>query len=93
MKFINISKEGYLGLWTTNLNLEKTYSAAEETDDGAAANIAGAGQSRRRAGMWITDAVYMTDAHKLVLASTSRDLRFFTISTEIFLEEFVIFGE
>ncbi|CAF1529734.1 unnamed protein product [Adineta ricciae] len=92
VKFINISKEGYLGLWTTNLNLEKTYSAAEEMDGTATTNIAGSGQSRRRAGMWITDAVYMPDAHKLVLASTSRDLRFFTISTEIFLEEYALFG-
>jgi len=40
----------------------------------------------------VTDAVYMTDAHKLVLATTSRDLRFFTISSETFLEEFCIFG-
>ncbi|CAF1286705.1 unnamed protein product [Adineta steineri] len=92
VKFINISKEGYLGLWTTNLNLEKTYSAAEELDEGTNNNTGGGGQTRRKAGMWITDAVYMPDAHKLVLASTSRDLRFFTISTEIFLEEFVIFG-
>jgi hypothetical protein len=82
-----------LGLWTTNLNLEKTYSAVEEPDDGAGVSIAGSGQSRRRAGMWITDAIYMPDAHKLVLASTSRDLRFFTISTEIFLEEYIIFGK
>jgi len=43
--------------------------------------------------MWITDAIYMPDAHKLVLASTSRDLRFFTISSETFLEEFILFGE
>jgi len=82
-----------LGLWTTNLNLEKTYSAAEEPDDGSSISIAGSGQNRRRAGMWITDAIYMPDAHKLVLASTSRDLRFFTISTEIFLEEYIIFGK
>lgn len=93
MKFINISKEGYLGLWTTNLILEKTYSAAEEADDNSANGAGNGGQSRRRAGMWITDAVYMTDAHKLVLASTSRDLRFFTISNETFLEEFALFGK
>jgi len=43
--------------------------------------------------MWITDAIYMPDAHKLVLATTSRDLRFFTISSETFLEEFALFGK
>lgn len=93
VKFINISKEGYLGLWTTNLNLEKTYSAAEEADESSAASAGNGGQGRRRAGMWITDAIYMADAHKLVLASTSRDLRFFTISSETFLEDFALFGE
>ena len=30
-------------------------------------NVSGNGQNRRRAGMWITDAIYMSDAHKLVL--------------------------
>jgi hypothetical protein len=94
VRFINISKEGYLGLWTPNLNLEKTYSAADELDDGTSSNVNGSGgHNRRRAGMWITDAIYMSDVHKLVLASTSRDLRFFTISTETFLEEFVLFGK
>ncbi len=93
VKFISISKEGYLGLWTTNLHLEKVYSATDELDDGGVNNNpSGIGQNRRRAGMWITDAIYMSDAHKLVLASTSRDLRFFTISNETFLEEFILFG-
>ncbi len=75
------------------MNLEKVYSAADELDDGMNNNVSGAGQNRRRAGMWITDAIYMQDAHKLVLASTSRDLRFFTISSETFLEEFSVFGK
>jgi hypothetical protein len=82
-----------LGLWTTNLHLEKIYSAADELDDGTSNNVIGIGQNRRRAGMWVTDAIYMPDAHKLVLASTSRDLRFFTISSETFLEEFILFGK
>ncbi len=82
-----------MGLWTTNLHLEKTYSAADELDDGMSGNVSGSAQNRRRAGMWITDAIYMPDTHKLVLASTSRDLRFFTISSETFLEEFILFGK
>lgn len=92
-KFINISKEGYLGLWTTNLTLEKVYSAADEIDDTAMTNVSANGSNRRRAGMWVSDAIYMSDAHKLVLATTSRDLRFFTISSETFLEEFCLFGK
>ncbi|CAF4005040.1 unnamed protein product [Rotaria sp. Silwood1] len=71
-KFINISKEGYLDLWTRNLHLEKTtYSAADELNDGTSSNVSGIGQNRRRVGMWVTDAIYMPDTHKLVLASTS----------------------
>ncbi|CAF4611135.1 unnamed protein product [Rotaria sp. Silwood1] len=93
VRFINISKEGYLGLWTPNLNLEKVYSVIDDFDDGTSGNnIGSTGQNRRRAGMWITDAIYMPDVHKLVLASTSRDLRFFTITSETFLEDFVLFG-
>ncbi|CAF2653059.1 unnamed protein product [Rotaria sp. Silwood2] len=93
VRFINISKEGSLGLWTPNLNLEKIYSTIDELDDGSSGgNTSGTGQNRRRAGMWITDAIFMPDVHKLVLASTSRDLRFFTITTEAFLEDFVLFG-
>ncbi|CAF1436525.1 unnamed protein product [Rotaria sp. Silwood1] len=77
-KFINISKEGYLDLWTRNLHLEKTtYSAADELNDGTSSNVSGIGQNRRRVGMWVTDAIYMPDTHKLVLASTSSDLPFF----------------
>ena len=72
--------------------MEKVYSAADELDDGMSMNISASAQTRRRAGMWITDAIYMADVHKLVLASTSRDLRFFTISSETFLEEFILFG-
>jgi hypothetical protein len=93
VRFINISKEGYLGLWTPNLHLEKFYSAAEELDDSTNSGMHGTGQARRRAGMWITDAIFMPDIHKLVLASTGRDLRFFTISSETFLEEFSLFGK
>lgn len=69
--------------------LEKIYSAAEDFDENSANLV---GQNRRRAGMWISDAIYMPDVHKLVLASTSRDLRFFTLSSETFLEEFTLFG-
>lgn len=80
-------------MWTTTLHLEKTYSAIDEVDDTLSSNANANGQNRRRAGMWITDALYMPDTHKLVLASTSRDLRFFTISNETFLEEFILFGK
>ncbi|CAF0961507.1 unnamed protein product [Rotaria magnacalcarata] len=92
VRFINISKEGYLGLWTPYLNLERIYTVIDELDDGTNGTAGVMGQNRRRAGTWITDAIYMPDVHKLVLTSTSRDLRFFTITSETFLEDFVLFG-
>ncbi|CAF2508274.1 unnamed protein product [Rotaria sp. Silwood2] len=64
---------------------------ADELDDGTSSNVSGIGQNRRQAGMWVTDAIHMPDTHKLVFASTSPDLRFLTISSETFLEEFMLF--
>ena len=93
LKFINISKQGYVGLWSHNLQLEKVYSAAEDADDGVKNLLGNYSQARRRATMWITDAVLMPDTHKLVLSSTSRDLRFFTMTSETFLEEFTVYGK
>ena len=93
VRFLNISKEGHLGLWTTNLTVEKKYSATEEVDENSTNNANALGQNRRRAGMWISDALYMPDVHKLVIASTGRDLRFFTVSSEAFHEEFTLYGQ
>ena len=82
-----------MGLWSHNLQLEKVYSAAEDADDGMKNLLGSYSQTRRRANMWITDAVLMSDTHKLVLSSTSRDLRFFTLTSETFLEEFTVYGK
>ncbi|CAF3564918.1 unnamed protein product [Rotaria sordida] len=54
---------------------KKKHSAADELDDGTSSNVSGIGQNRRRARMWVIDAIYMPDTH---------------INCEIFLEEFCI---
>ncbi len=44
--------------------------------------------------LWITDAILIPETHTymICLATSRRDLRFFSISSEHFLEEFCIYG-
>lgn len=92
LRFINVSKEGTVGLWTSNLNFEKSYSIADDTDENSHQTSNPSGQNRRRLGTWISDAIFMSDVNKLILASTGRDLRFFTVSNETFMEDFHLYG-
>ncbi|KAG2460939.1 WDR49 protein, partial [Polypterus senegalus] len=46
---------------------------------------------RRRFKTWTTDAVYMANVHKIAVATTSRDIHFFDISTSNCFEEFHLF--
>ncbi|KAG7491778.1 hypothetical protein MATL_G00007240 [Megalops atlanticus] len=50
------------------------------------------GGNRRRFRHWTTDAVYMPNVHKIAVATTSRDIHFFDISTGNLFEEFYLFG-
>lgn len=47
---------------------------------------------KRRFKMWVTDAIYMPNCHKIAIASTSRDIRFFDTSTSQYFEEYHLFG-
>jgi hypothetical protein len=42
--------------------------------------------------MWITDAIMLHNIHKLVIATSARELRFFSISFEHCIEEFALYG-
>lgn len=48
---------------------------------------------KRRFKMWVTDAIFMPNCHKIAIASTSRDIRFFDTSTAQYFEEYHLFGE
>jgi hypothetical protein len=47
---------------------------------------------KRRFKMWVTDAVFMPNCHKLAIATTSRDIRFYETATGNLFEEFHLYG-
>ncbi|XP_077980125.1 cilia- and flagella-associated protein 337-like [Glandiceps talaboti] len=73
-----------LGVFDPNLHLERSYEVTTENDDPRA--------SKRRFKTWYTDAVYMPNVGKLAISSTSRDLRFWDVSTNSYFEEFHVFA-
>src|SRR6218665_3259243 len=73
-------------VWSAGLHLEKTYSL--NTSEGSQQN------SKRRVKEWITDAVYMANCHRLAIASTGRDIRFYdTTTNDQYYEEFYLYGQ
>lgn len=62
--------------------VEKLYEIGDQVDD-----------LKRRFKMWITDAVYMKNCQKLAIGSTSRDIRFYDVSSSQYFEEYHLFGE
>ncbi|KAK3091715.1 hypothetical protein FSP39_022107 [Pinctada imbricata] len=47
---------------------------------------------KRRFKMWVTDAIFLPNCNKLVIGSTSRDIRFYDCSTANYFEEFQLFA-
>ena len=85
IKLFTISKEGAICCWDTGLHLEKYLPMTEGEEESK--NI------KRRVREWVTDVLYMHNSHKIVIASTGRDLRFFdATSSSQFYEEFYLFG-
>ncbi|XP_036384187.1 WD repeat-containing protein on Y chromosome [Megalops cyprinoides] len=84
LRFISISKEGVLTVWNRKLHPLKSEELSGDSSDG--------GGNRRRFRHWTTDAVYMPNVHKIAVATTSRDIHFFDISTGNLFEEFYLFG-
>ena len=85
IKYFTVSKEGAVCCWDTSLHFERYLPMTEGEEE--MKNV------KRRVREWVTDVVYMPNSHKIVIASTGRDLRFFdaTSSTQ-FYEEFYLFG-
>lgn len=42
--------------------------------------------------MWVMDAKYMANCHKIVIASTKRDLRFYDIAGNQTIEDYDLYG-
>ncbi|XP_050390150.1 WD repeat-containing protein on Y chromosome [Patella vulgata] len=81
-KFVTISREGIMSVWNPNMQFERSYNVSEDDDE----------SQKRRFKMWVTDAVYMQNCHKLAICSTSRDIRFYDVSATSFFEEFHLFA-
>lgn len=75
-----------VNVWQPSLNyVEKYYSITNDENDSS-------GQ-KRRFKTWVTDAIFLPNCNKLVIGSTSRDIRFYDCSTNQHFEEFQLFGE
>ncbi|KAL5017844.1 hypothetical protein ScPMuIL_003566 [Solemya velum] len=83
-RFVTVSKESAMSVWLPNMQFEKSFSLSENDEEPT-------GQ-KRRFKMWVTDAIYMLNSHKIAISSTSRDIRFFDVSTNHFFEEFHLYG-
>ncbi|KAK3593630.1 hypothetical protein CHS0354_025521 [Potamilus streckersoni] len=83
-RYVTISREGAISVWYPSLMFEKHYIIDDDDPDQS-------GQ-KRRFKMWVTDAIYMPNCNKIAIASTSRDIRFFDVSTSHYFEEFHLFA-
>ncbi|KAM4663576.1 cilia- and flagella-associated protein 337-like [Discoglossus pictus] len=82
--FVSISRGGILTAWDSALNPQKSYEIPHEFKDLQA--------GKRRFKSWTTDAIYLPNVHKIAMATTSRDIHFFDVTTMNIFEEFHLFG-
>ncbi|KAK7469672.1 hypothetical protein BaRGS_00036301, partial [Batillaria attramentaria] len=83
-RYVTISKEGAMSVWMPGMGYEKSYTVAGDEEDSSS--------QKRRFRMWVTDAVYMRNCEKIAIGSTSRDIRFYDVSTNQYFEEFHLFA-
>ena len=84
-RYMTVSKEGIIGVWTTSLELIRSIEIGHAVED------EGVG-ARRRTKLWVTDAICMPNVHKLAIASTNRDVSFFDMSTPTYKALFHLCG-
>ena len=84
-RYISISKEGLIGVWSMSFELTRTIDISTTVEDETI-------NARRRTKLWVTDAVCMLNVHKLAVASTNRDISFFDMSTPTYKALFHLCG-
>ncbi|XP_018090989.1 WD repeat-containing protein on Y chromosome isoform X1 [Xenopus laevis] len=82
--FLSVSKSGVLTSWDSALHPQKSYEIASDFTDLQA--------GKRRFKSWVTDAVHLPNTNKIAVATTSRDIHFFDVSTMNLFEEFHLFA-
>ncbi|XP_064423730.1 WD repeat-containing protein 49-like [Latimeria chalumnae] len=84
LRFMSVSRGGVLTVWDNDLRMQKSYKISTEANDLHA--------GKRRFKSWTTDAVYMPNVHKVAIATTSRDIHFFDVSTASCFEELHLYA-
>ena len=85
-RYVTVSKEGIIGVWATNLQLKRTIEMLNITGDNKSS-------TKRRTRIWVTDAICLPNVHKLVMATTNRDLYFYDMSTPKYAAQFHLSGK
>ncbi|KAK1793801.1 hypothetical protein P4O66_001530 [Electrophorus voltai] len=84
LRYVTISKGGNMIVWNSNLRAVKTLELSGDTGERS-------GSFKKFHG-WTTDAIYMPNVHKIAVATMSRDIRLFDVSSSACFEEFRLFG-
>lgn len=82
MRYVTVSKEGIIGVWSTELELQRKIEMEHNSSDVERSS------NKRHIKMWVTDAVAMTNVHKMALSTTNRDIYFYDMSTPIYTPQF-----
>lgn len=69
-------------MWSTELELQRKIEMEQSNSE------ADRTSSKRHIKMWVTDAVAMSNVHKMALATTNRDVYFYDMSTPIYTPQF-----
>ncbi|XP_067286401.1 cilia- and flagella-associated protein 337 isoform X4 [Pseudorasbora parva] len=84
MRYVSVSKRGTLIVWNSHLNNIKPLEMCGDPFSKR--------QYRRRFQGWATDAVYMANVHKIAVATLSRGIHFFDVTTASGFEQVHLFG-
>lgn len=74
-------------MWSTELELQRKIEMEQSNSE------ADRTSSKRHIKMWVTDAVAMSNVHKMALATTNRDVYFYDMSTPIYTPQFRLCGK
>ena len=77
-------------MWSKNFIFQKSFQISNEVERSIYINKSTKYLKKEKKSLWITDAVLFPGNHILCVATSRSDLRFFTVSTEHFIEEFCI---
>ena len=87
-RFIALSKTGQIHMLTSDLCISKQLHMEESTDGGLEEL-----PKKRRTKLWVTDCICLKELNKLVVATASRDLQFFDLSSSHCSQQFQLYGK